>query len=313
MLMESDQVRSLQMVRADLEKATTELQQALAKKNVLGEQIRQVQESANQDWGVSNISQEVSEEDAKIRDLKNKKADLMVKYTERHPGIVEIDNLIEILQKQSDLNKKKSGDESGVEHIGPEKLSNPYVQTLKSAYDMADADVASYQALVDSLNERIGKLEDGLKEKLALETEMKNLNRDYDTISKQYSSLLERREQAHITERIDDQSVTLKFKIAEPPSRPLKPSFPNRILFYTAILILGLIIGFGVAFLICVLRPVYMSVKQVKESTGLPSLGSVSFVSVDKAVAKIDWIFIAAIGVLLIGYVGVMVTEILKK
>ena len=309
---DSDQFQTLQNLKQQMLTASTTLQQAQARKRVLGEQVRSIQES-NEDWGITNLSQETTAEDARIQSLKNKKTELMLKFTDRHPEIVGIESLIESLQKQKQLNKKKESGEKDTDYIGAEKLSNPYVQSLKIALDNADAEVASNQALVDSFQGRITKLEQGLKDRLAIETEMKNLNRDYDTISRQYSSLLERREQAHITERVDDQTSRLKFKIADPPSKPTKPSFPNRVLFYTLILVVGVVAGFAVAFLIYFIRPVYMSTRQVRAVTGLPSLGSVSLTSQGVAqVAGKDWLLVSTIAALITGYAGIMTIELLK-
>lgn len=310
---DADQFQLLQNLKAQLESATTALEQALARKNVLGEQVKEVQES-DEDWGVTNLSQESSPEDARIQALKDKKTDLLLKYTDRHPEIMGIDKLIESLTEQKELKKKQNAGNVGeTDFIGAEKMSNPYVQTLKIAFDNAEAEVASDQTLVNSIRDRIAKAEEGLKDRLAIETEMKNLNRDYDTINQQYSQLLERREQAHITERVDDQTSRLKFKIFDAPSKPLKPSYPNRILFYSLILIGGIVVGFGVAFLIYFVRPVFMSVRQVRAVTGLPSLGSISITSQGLAQTDSkDWILISTIVALMAGYAGVMVIELLK-
>jgi len=308
LVLESDQVHILQAVKQEIQDAATALQQAQAKKNVLAEQLKEVQASTSDDWGAAAPG--AAPVDSRIKSLRDRKADLMLKYTNKHPDIIEIDHLIEVLQNQNQPAKNTTED---AEHLGPEKMSNPYVQTLKTAIDNAGTEVAAAQALIDSLNARKNKLEEGLKEKLTLETEMKNMNRDYETISKQYSTLLERREQAHITERIDDQTSRLKFKIADPPSKPLKPSFPNRVLFYSLALAGGFVSGFGVALLLYTLNPVYMSNKQVRETTGLPSLGSVSYVALPKTAANIDWFFVSIIVVMCIAYSGMMLLELLKK
>lgn len=307
---DSDQFQLLNQLKEQLNAATANLQQAVARKNVLGEQVRGIQES-NEDWGVTNISEEISQEDSRIAALNDKKTEMLIKYTENHPEIMAIENLIEALKKQKEQNKKESVMET--DWISPQKMTNPYVQTLKIAFDNAEAEVASNQALIDSIKARINKIEQGLNERLAIETEMKNLNRDYETISGKYAELLDRREQAHITERVDDQTSRLKFKIADPPTKPTKPSSPNRVLFYSAILGAGLISGFGVAFLIYFIRPVYMSTRQVRVVTGLPSLGSVSMTNLGLTKAKgIDWLLLFTISVLVAGYIGIMVFELIK-
>lgn len=310
----SDQFQSLQQMKEQYQDANTALQQAISRRDVLAEQVSEIQES-DEDWGIPVSSQNLSTDNARIESLKDKRTELLLKYTERHPEIIEIDKLIDTLKKQEDLaksDKVEAKDESETT-IGAEKMTNPYVQALKMGFDNAQAEVASSQTLVESIRSRISKLEEGLNERLTIETEMKNLNRDYETISGKYAQLLERREQAHITERVDDQTSRLKFKIADPPSKPDKPSYPNRKLFYSLALLAGVLVGFGVAFLVYFIRPVFMSARQVRLVTGLPSLGSVSLTSQGiNQINNIDWLLVWAFLVLMSSYIGVMVFEILK-
>jgi polysaccharide chain length determinant protein (PEP-CTERM system associated) len=306
----SSQFQLLSQLKEQLTVASSSLEQAMAKKNVLGEQVKQVQES-DEDWGVTNMLEQVSEEDSSIAALNNKKTEMLIKYTENHPEILAIDRLIESIKEKKERNKSSEVVESDL--ISPEKMSNPYVQTLKIAYDNAEAEVASNQALVNNINSRIKENELGLNKVLAIETEMKNLNRDYETISKKYSDLLERREQAHITESVDDQTSRLKFKIADPPTKPTKPSSPNRKLFYSLILVGGIILGFAVAFLIYFIRPVFMSSRQVRVVTGLPSLGSVSLTNQGISKEKgVDWVLLLTIASTISGYIGIMLFDFFK-
>jgi len=311
LLGESGQFSQLGQLKEQLSAAKVLLDQSVARKNVLAEQVRSVQES-DEDWGVTNLTEETSEEDSRIATLSNKKTEMLIKYTENHPEILAIDRLIESLKEQKEKNKKQNVT-GGAGLIDPQKMTNPYVQSLKTAYDNAGAEVAANEALIKSIESRISQIEKGLNERLSIETEMKNLNRDYETISKNYTELLERREQAHITERVDDQTSRLKFKIADPPTKPTNPSFPNRPLFYSLVLLAGIVVGFGLAFFIYFVRPVFMSTRQVRMVTGLPSLGSVSLTGLaDHTIKRIDWLLLLTITALVLGYSGVMLFETLK-
>ena len=317
LLNDSDQFQSLQKMKEQYLDANTALRQAISRRDVLAEQVSEIQES-DEDWGLPTATQELSADTARIESLKDKRTELLLKYTEQHPEIIEIDKLILTLKKQDEQSKEtklESADlaSTASESIGAEKMANPYVQALKMGFDNAQAEVASSETLVEAIRNRIAKLEEGLNERLTIETEMKNLNRDYETISGKYTELLDRREQAHITERVDDQTSRLKFKIADPPSKPNKPSFPNRKLFYSFALLIGVILGFGVAFLVYFIRPVFMSTRQVRLVTGLPSLGSVSLTSQGiSQTNNIDWLLISTFFVLISGYVAVMIFEMLK-
>jgi len=109
-----------------------------------------------------------------------------------------------------------------------------------------------------------------------VETELKNLNRDYDTIKSNYEALLTRREKARLSESVEQNTDTVKFRVVDPPQVPSKPSAPNRILLSSAVLAGGFAIGLGLTILLALLRPTFVSVQQLREVAGLPVLGAVS-------------------------------------
>ena len=303
---DADQFQALQRFKQEAQSAQTVLQQALARKNVLAQQLKTVQQS-DQDWSVSNLAPDASPEDSRIEALRDKKTTLLLKYTEQHPEVASIDRLIESLQAEKKQRQKTAVSADGV--MPADKMANPYVQSLQTAFDSAEADVAATQAVVTALNSRIVTLEEGLKERLALETEMKSLNRDYDTINKQYAELLARREQAHITERVDDQTARLKFRVADPPSKAVKPSYPNRTLIYSLVLVLSVLLGFGSGLLLYCLRPTFISSRQVRAVTGLPILGTVSISETAAPAKAFDRLVVASTAALLMGYSGLMALE----
>ena len=79
-----------------------------------------------------------------------------------------------------------------------------------------------------------------------------------------------------MSKKVDDQAEALKFKIADAPNVPLKPSSPNRELLFSVVLVAGIGMGVGVALLIYMLRPTVMSTAQLRQLTGLPILGTIS-------------------------------------
>lgn len=316
LLSTTDQFTSLQQMKIQLEDANTALKQAVSRRDVLAQQIKEVEESGG-NWGADSLSKDnsVVAGDNRIESLKDKRAQLLVKFTERHPEVLEIDKLIESLSQEQIKQVEESAQKTpnNTDAITPQKMANPYVQSLKMAFNSAEAEVASAQALASSIQARISKSEQDLNRRLTVETEMKNLNRDYETISSNYAQLLGRREQVHITESVDDKTSRLKFKIADPPTKATKPSYPNRQLLYSLILVGGCISGFAVAFLIYFLRPVFMSNQQLRYVTGLPSLGSISLTSQGITRSKhIDWVMYSTVASLLLSYAGVMIIEILK-
>ena len=141
----------------------------------------------------------------------------------------------------------------------------------------ADANIASINSRVEIFQKRLQKAQDELNSRLSIETEMENLNRDYAAIKSNYERLLASKETAAMSEKVDNQAEALKFKIADAPNTPLQPSSPKRKLLYSGVLIVGMMFGLVIALLLYLMRPTFMSLSQLREITGLPVLGSVSF------------------------------------
>ena len=90
-----------------------------------------------------------------------------------------------------------------------------------------------------------------------------------------YTELVERRETARISEDVEEGTEQVKFRIIEPPYVPVKPSFPNRVLFDLAVLVVALGIGYGLSLLISFFKPVYSSPNEIRRNIDIPLLGAV--------------------------------------
>jgi hypothetical protein len=107
-----------------------------------------------------------------------------------------------------------------------------------------------------------------------IEADLARLNRDYDVNQAQYSALLQRLEVAELSESAG-QSGDLKIQVINPPMVPIRPAAPNRPFLISVVLLLGLGVGGGVAFLGNQLKPVFTSPNILREATGFPILGTV--------------------------------------
>lgn len=266
------QIGKLHASYDELENAKLVLSEAISKRNTLINQMQKVVDAGDA-WSGSDSVLELSPEDQKIRDLQLRKMDLLLKYTENHPAVTAIKlTLAEVLKRKKQKNKEM--ERAGLPNAGA--LANPYVQQLKITLNKAEADVASNKVRVEFLDQRIKKYKGQLDSRLTVETEMQNLNRDYEAIQQNYQKLIERREQARMSEKVDTETVSIKFKIADPPNKPLTPSGPKRLLLLTGVLMLSLGAGFGMAYLFYFIKPTYITTKQLRDVTGLPVLGYVS-------------------------------------
>ena len=115
-----------------------------------------------------------------------------------------------------------------------------------------------------------------------IEAESSALNREYGVTKRKYEELLSRRESADLSRRADVSSEDLQFRIIEPPLLPKKPSGPDRLVFYTGVLLLGFGTGIGIAFLVSQLSPILIRPKQLLNVADYPIWGTVTHLNIEK-------------------------------
>ena len=110
-----------------------------------------------------------------------------------------------------------------------------------------------------------------------VEAEFARLNRDYDVVYAQYRTILnslEREKLSSEAQLID----RVAFRIIDPPTASINPVEPQRARLLVMVLIAGIAIGAGYAFLRTQINPVFDSEHKVQSVIPLPVLGTVSFI-----------------------------------
>jgi len=210
--------------------------------------------------------------DMRIQNLRERMDELLLRYTEKHPDVLEITRLI------AELEIKREEDHVLMDEldIGPE--GNTAYQQMKMQLIQAEAQVASVTARVEEYKRRVVLLQEKVDSVPRIEAELKQLDRDYSIHQQNYQGLLARRESANIAEQAEISGDQLKFRVVDPPRVPLEPSFPNRPLLMTAVLAGSLVAGIFMALLLYMLRPTFDNSRRIMEVLGRPVLGGVSMI-----------------------------------
>ncbi|MCD2451840.1 hypothetical protein GO003_015745 [Methylicorpusculum oleiharenae] len=274
-----DQISQIQLLNTTLEEAKLFIEELNSRKEVLKEQLIEAQESGEDEWDLG-LESTTSSEDARLTSLKAQRDELLLKYTPKHPSIKVLNENIKSIEADA---RKRAAETPVADTEEPLTSSpsstNPFAQSIKAALNDVDAQIAAMKSRITAYEAKIKTLDEEFNQRLSIETEMQNLNRDYDTIKGNYQSLLQRKEQASLSEKADNQATALRFKVADPPNKPLKPSAPNRGLLYSAAFGVGIALGIAVAFFSVLIKPTFIAVNQVRNLTGLPVLGSISIIS----------------------------------
>ncbi len=307
-----DNISEIQKIKIELDAGKLLLDQEISKRDTLKKQLDDSLAS-DEEWGlVSDTETTQTQEDIKIAELEKKKDDLLVKYTENHPEVVYIDKTLGKL-KQINAAKKSKISAQGV--VDNAVKSNPYLQTIKIEMNAVEANIASVQSRIKAYEQQLQQSQLHLDSKLSVETQLYNLNRDYQSVKKNYEQLLASRETANLSKKADDQVQALKFKISDPPNLPLKPSSPNRVLLFSLVFIGGIGVGVMTALGLYLLRPTVMSLSQLRSITGFPILGTVTLRTSplqNKKTKQDLLVFSAAFFGLLTTYAGFLVLTLLE-
>lgn len=247
--------------------------------------------------------------DGRINALNKNLDALRMQYTELHPDIVAAKRLVAQLEtrKIEESKLKPTGD--------PGKNYSPMLQQLKVAQTEADARVAAITARVQEYTARHQRLMAQSNAVPEVESALAQLNRDYQINKDNYEKLIGRREAAKLSGDLSSTTDMMTFKIIDPPTVPLTPVGPNRLLLYTLVLGGALLCGVAAALLISQIRPTFLSPAELRDRTGLPVLGTVSMNWTDAQKIKRKrgkYVFGAALGCLFAAYGAVLATTVLR-
>jgi polysaccharide chain length determinant protein (PEP-CTERM system associated) len=247
--------------------------------------------------------------DGRIQALQKSLDTMRLQYTEQHPDIVSAKRLIKQLeaQKVEEAKNFKPGGDRGANY-------SPMLQQLNVSLSAAEARVASMRARVDEFTVRYDRLRAQSINGPELETQMAQLNRDYQVNKENYQQMVSRREAARLSGDLTNTTDMVKFRVVDPPTVPLRPAGPDRLRLASLVFLGALIAGIAFAMLLSQLRPTYLSQHGLRESTGLPILGSVSMNWTDHERAKRKrsfYAFGASLAILVTLYAGVMARMLL--
>ena len=202
-------------------------------------------------------------------------------YTPRHPDVrgvqAQIDGLKkEMEEKQAEIAAEiNASAESG-------KTSNYTTETPNRLYEDLMLQIITTRTNIRRLEQReteqqkiVSEMEEKAKRVPAIEAEEAQLQRDFNEIRRQYNRLLQQQQELGIAESVSSVD-TLNLRIVEPPSTPTAPSGPPRALFLAGMLVGAIIAGVGVALILSMLRPVVLTVEQLRLNYDLTVLGNVS-------------------------------------
>lgn len=230
--------------------------------------------------------------------------DMLTQYTSEYPGVIALREKLKLEKKQRAAMVKQfmagNGQAAAPDSIAYQNLVQQQseaavkIQTLRQKIRQTEAAIASLKAGADKLTN--------------VEAELGALTRNYNVTRKKYDQLLNRLYTAQLSQSAQESGNPLKFQVIEPPIKPLLPAGPKRHLMSLVVLFGALGAGLAFAYLLALLKPVFMTRAELTAGLGLPVIGSVSLAATNTYLrAKRMGVFGFGFAVLLLVGGGVVV------
>lgn len=270
-----------------LQSAMTELTASRQQYNLLNskreELVRQL-EGEEPTFGLVTPSGEVgggNPLDSKISEYRKRLEGLLLQFTDKHPEVVALRDTISQLEAQRAKEAALRGPRSpGAGGSGINQLNiNPVYQSMKIALSSTEVEMVQLRGKLAAQQAEVNRLQGLVNTLPEVEAQLQALNRDYEVNRAKHTQLLEALERGRLSEHAEESKQDLTFRIIEPAAVPLKPAGPNRPMLLTAVLFASVVLGGAFAFVLHQLNPVFMTRAALREFTGLPVLGSVSYIA----------------------------------
>lgn len=283
----------------------------------LSERLQAVSASTNFANGIDDNSTRIvqTQYDARIDALRARLDELQLRFTDIHPDVVKASTLLQDLEEKRAEEIRQYVARISNDSSSAAATNNPFAQQLGLELTRLEAELASLQVRKADLDNIIDDLTNKIDQVPLVEAELTALNRDYGITKSKYEQLLSKRESASISRNAEVSNDEVKFRVIVPPKLPNKPSGPKRVLFYTAILMLGFGAGLGIALLVSQIAPVVLSADALHRATGIPVLGVVEDIDKENRVKSERlhmMVFALSCSGIFLMYFGLVTIEILN-
>jgi len=201
-----------------------------------------------------------------IPSLRNRLASLEARYTQNHPDVIRLKEMIANMEA-----------ERGVKTDDSPERSIPVsreVQALRGQLQDITLEIKSHKAEIKKIQSQVKWYEKKVEDTPKREQELLTRNRDYNNLNELYNSLLNRKLEAEMAVSMERKQKGEQFRVVDPakiPSRPVEPDLKKMILLTLA---LGLGLGGGLAFLKETMDTSFKIPEEVEKELQLPVLVS---------------------------------------
>lgn len=236
----------------------------------LNETLLSQQEAA---WKMTQAGQQNAEtQEQELSTLQDQLATLLSKYTAEHPDVIKTKAQIEDLKRRMAQPVPTKPIAPGTETALREP---PAIQQLKIKIKQDEFTISDLIKRQSQLQEQIRGQQGLLQASPAVEQQLKELTRNYQTASDIYNELLKSRENSAMATDLEHEQQGESFKVLDAPSLPSSPSFPKKSFFAGGGAAGGLVLGLGILYVLMMMDMTLHTERDVEVHLKLTVLSSV--------------------------------------
>jgi polysaccharide chain length determinant protein (PEP-CTERM system associated) len=287
-------------------------------KRQLGEESATVgsTEVGSSDAPASVASRAPTETDQRLDAARIRLDELKSRFTDEHPDVIGAKRSVAALEEQRTTERKlddaKAPSVARQTRSGPRTSTspNPVFQQIKLSLAETEAQVAALRARVTDYEQRLATVRETAQTIPKVEAEYLQLTRDYENIKKTYDNLAQRRDVAILSGAVGASSGVAEYRVVDPPRVSSMPVSPNLAILLTLSLLASIAAGLATCFLKDQTRPTFHDVRSLRQTTGLPLLGTVSYILDSRQRSKARrqaWVFSGVTGTYFLLFLGLVV------
>lgn len=275
---------------SDAENRKLIIQQQLADSELIQRQLTESNVNrSRQITGIPLPSQEQSREQEELNELKRELASLETRYTENHPDVKRL--------KQVIANLEDDGSSSEIEVAGQTQEDLPVadipdVETrgirpdniISTQLQQVDLEINSIKKDIKDVQSRILVYQRRVEDTPKREQELVSLNRDYENLRELYNSMLNRKLEAEIAVSMEKKQKGEQFRVIDPAKLPQRPIAPDSRKVLLMTLALGLGLGCGLAYMMELMDTSFRDPEELEKELQLPVLVSLPFRYTEKRI-----------------------------
>lgn len=256
-------------MNTQLESATQALSRAQQDKAFNQTMLSQQEAS----WKSQQASQQNPDTlDKQVATLQDQLTALQARYTPEHPDVIKLKSEIE------ELKQRMAADPSTKSPVtaAPSTLGEPpLLQQLRAKVKQDEISIVDLAKRQTQIQDQIRTLQARVQASPVVEQQFKELTRNYQTASEIYNDLLKKRENSAMATDLEHQQESETFKVLDPPSLPLSPSFPKKTVFAGGGLGAGLALSLAILYILALSDKAMYSERDVELCLKLPVLTTV--------------------------------------